>query len=175
MTDNHPLRGGKSTLYEGGIRVPLIARWPGRIETGSRSDTPAIHVDLFPTFLELAGVDRPDGYPLDGVSLVPLLLEPSNPLPRDAIYWHMPGYKEMKFPDPVWNIMPVSVIRSGDFKLFEFLEDGRLELYDLKRDIGERRDLAAEMPERAAQLRASLAAWRQSIGAAMPERGPAVD
>jgi arylsulfatase A-like enzyme len=136
---------------------------------------PAVHVDLYPTFLELAGVDRPDGYPLDGVSLVPLLLDSSNALQRDAIYWHLPGYHQMSVQDPGWGITPVSVMRSGDFKLFEFLEDGRLELYDLKRDAGERHDLAAELPERAAQLHALLAAWRQSIGAAMPERGPAMD
>jgi len=170
VTDNHPLRGGKSTLNEGGIRVPLIARWAGRIEAGSRSDTPAIHVDLFPTFLELAGVSRPDGHALDGESLVPILLDPGSGLQRDAIYWHVPGYSEIHVPEPAWGITPVSIIRSGQFKLFEFLEDGRLELYDLKRDAGERHDLAAELPDRTAQLQASLAAWRQSIGAAMPER-----
>jgi len=170
VTDNHPLRGGKSTLNEGGIRVPLIARWDGRIKADSRSDTPAIHVDLFPTFLELAGVKHPDGHVLDGESLVPIFLDPGTVLQREAIYWHVPGYSEIHAPQPVWGIRPVSAIRAGQFKLFEFLEDGRLELYDLKRDAGERHDLAAELPDRAAQLQASLAAWRQSIGAAMPER-----
>jgi arylsulfatase A-like enzyme len=165
-TDNHPLRSGKGSLYEGGTRVPTFVRWPGVTSKGTRCDVPAIHVDLYPTLLEAAGIATPADYPLDGVSLVPVLRDPNARLPRDDIFQHCPGYLGA---DPgFWRTTPVSLIQSGDWKLMEFLEDGRLELYNLRNDLGEQHNLAAEMPELAQQLRGKLAAWRQAIGAPMP-------
>jgi arylsulfatase A-like enzyme len=174
VTDNAPLRGGKGMLYEGGVRVPLLVRWPGVIRPGTVCDRPAIHVDLFPTFLELAGARAPAGQPLDGVSLVPLWKDPGAKLPRDALYAHFPGYLEGNGPGN-WRTTPVGTIRAGDFKLLEFFEDGRLELYNLKDDIGEKNDLAAKMPDKVKELQAKLAAWRKAVGAAMPERKAAKD
>jgi len=173
QSGNAPLRGRKSTLYEGGIRVPFIASWPGKIASGERSDQTVVHVDLVPTLLDVAGADPPEDYPLDGVSLAPLFRDPDASLEREAIYWHVPGYVgEILPPEPGWSIRPVSIIRAGDFKLFEYLEGGTVELYDLARDPGERRDLAGEMPELSEELRGKLAAWRRSVNAAMPGKAP---
>jgi arylsulfatase A-like enzyme len=166
ITDNAPLRGGKGMLYEGGMRTPFVIRWPGVVRPGSVCDEPAIHVDIFPTFLELAGGKKPS-QPLDGVSLLPLLKDPGAKLSREAIYMHFPGYLEGNGPG-AWRTTPVGVIRSGDFKLLEFYEDGRIELYNVKEDIGEKKELAKRMPEKAKELRRKLAAWRESIHAAMP-------
>jgi arylsulfatase A-like enzyme len=167
ITDNAPLRGGKGMLYEGGVRVPFIIRWPGRTRPGSTSDQPTMHVDLFPTFLDLASVKERPRQPLDGVSLLPLLGDPGAKLPREAIYAHFPGYLELGNAGR-WRTTPVGFIRMGDWKLMEFFEDGRLELYNLKDDLGERNNLAERMPERARALQARLAAWRQELHAAMP-------
>jgi arylsulfatase A-like enzyme len=168
ITDNSPLRGGKGMLYEGGVRVPLIVRWMRRMKGGGVCHEPTVHVDLFPTFLELAGVkDRPK-QPLDGVSLLPLLTEPSAKLGREAIYFHFPGYLEGSVAGK-WRTPPVGFIRAGDWKLMEFFEDGRLELYNLRDDLGERTNLAAKMPDRAKELHGKLAAWRKDLNAAMPQ------
>jgi arylsulfatase A-like enzyme len=123
ITDNAPLRGGKGMLYEGGVRDPFIVRWPGVIQPGGVCDEPAIHVDIFPTFLEIAGAKAPK-QTLDGVSLVPLFKDAQAKLPRDAIYVHFPGYLEGG--PGHWRTTPVGTIRCGDFKLLEFFEDGRL-------------------------------------------------
>ncbi len=168
-TDNSPLREGKGTLYEGGIRVPMLMRWPTRIRPGSRCNAPTAHVDLYPTLLHVAGAQVPSDYVLDGVSLHPLWRDPQQPLPRDALYWHFPGYLEAYIREATWRTTPVSVIRSGDYKLLEFLEDGRLELYDLRTDLGERHNLAGAQPELARRLREQLHRWRQQTGAAMPQ------
>ncbi len=170
ITDNAPLRGGKGTLYEGGIRVPFLARWPGVVKSGSSCEAPCIHVDLFPTLLELAGAKAPPGQPLDGVSLAPLLKNPGARLGREALYWHFPGYLESYVHPRGWRTAPVGTIRAGDFKLLEFFEDGRLELYNLKDDLSETRNLAPALPEKARELRERLAAWRRSSGAPMPEK-----
>ena len=168
ITDNAPLRGGKGTLYEGGIRVPFIVRWPGEIPAGSTTATPGVHVDLLPTFAALAGADLPD-QPLDGVSLVDLFKNPDAALPRDSIFFHFPGYLESYVHRPDgWRTTPVGVIRQGDFKLLEFFENDRLELYNLREDIGERVDLAAAMPDKAAAMRNRLAEWCASVDAPMP-------
>jgi arylsulfatase A-like enzyme len=169
MTDNAPLRGGKGTLYEGGVRVPFIVRWPGVIAAGTTSDEPAIHVDLFPTFCDLAGASRPEKQPLDGVSLLPILKDPQARLGRESIYYHFPGYLEGDGPGQ-WRTTPVGTIRSGPWKLLEYFEDGRLELYNLKDDVGERKNLASDLPDKARDLREKLAAWRREIGAAMPRK-----
>jgi arylsulfatase A-like enzyme len=168
VTDNAPLRGGKGMLYEGGVRVPFIARWPGVVKAGTTCDEPVVHVDLYPTFCEIAGAKKPEKQALDGVSLAPLLRDPSATLGREAIYHHFPGYLEGT--GSHWRTTPVGTVRAGDWKLLEFFEDGRVELYNLKDDLGERRDLAAAMPDRARELRGRLAAWRLDVGAAMPRK-----
>ncbi|MDP6537932.1 MAG: sulfatase-like hydrolase/transferase [Planctomycetota bacterium] len=172
-TARSPLRGSKGMLYEGGIREPLIARWPGRIESGSTCDVPVIGVDVYPTFLELAGVEAPEGAALDGESLAGLL-EGAAGLEREAIFWHFPVYLEAYAANQGrWRTTPSGAVRAGRYKLLEFFEDGRTELFDLQDDPGESEDLAAAMPERAAALRARLVSWRESVGAPVPvERNP---
>jgi len=163
-TDNSPLRAGKGTLYEGGIRVPFLAHYPRFTKAGGVCDESVIHVDMFPTCLELAGATKPS-QPLDGISLVPLLKDPATRLGREAIYWHFPGYLEAK---SGWRTTPVGVIRAGDFKLMEFFETGQLELYNLKIDLGEKHNLADSDPEKTRELHARLAKWRQDLNAKMP-------
>jgi len=166
VTDNHPLRSGKGSLYEGGTRVPLIVRWPGTTEADSVCRQPVSSVDFYPTMLGVTGLggDSKHNADMDGVSLVPLLKNPNAGLQRQALYWHYPHY----YP----TTSPVSSIRHGDWKLLEYLEDERVELYDLGRDIGERNNLANQMPERAEQLRRHLHAWREDVDAQMPAANP---
>jgi arylsulfatase A-like enzyme len=166
ITDNAPLRSGKGSLYEGGTRDPFIVRWPGVVRPGSLCEVPAVHVDLYPTFLEIAGGSPPAGYPLDGESLAPLLRDPSSHLKRDAIFQHFPGY--LGNGDDKWRTTPVTVVQIGDWKLMEFLEDGRLELYNLREDIGETKNLAQQMPDKAKELLDRLVSWRREIHAPMP-------
>jgi len=168
-TDNAPLRGGKGTLYEGGLRVPFIIRWPGVVPPDTTSEAMAAHVDIYPTFLEIAGATPKPGYPLDGVSFVSVLRNPAAPYHRPPIMWHFPGY----LPSYVHRgtglrTGPVGAIHSGDFKLMEFFESGKVELYNLRDDIGERRNLAAQLPDKVKELEAQLAAWRTSVHAEMP-------
>jgi arylsulfatase A-like enzyme len=166
ITDNLPLRSGKGSLYEGGIRVPFVARWPGVTKPGSTCRTPAIHVDLYPTFLDIAGAKRPANYPLDGESLAPLFRDTGASLKREAIFHHFPGY--LGAGENTWRTTPVGVITAGNWKLMEFFEDGRLELYNHKDDLGEQKNLAATMPEKAKELHDKLVAWRKSVNAPMP-------
>ena len=167
-TDNAPLRRGKGSLYEGGIRVPWIFRWPGRIEAGTTSGTPILSVDLYPTLLEVATAKPPADHALDGVSLVGLVTGEQRSLDRDAIYWHFPGY--LGSGRNTWRTTPAGAIRAGDWKLLEYFEDGRLELYNLAEDISEQNNLATEMPDKAQRLRDQLAAWRESVDAPMPTK-----
>jgi arylsulfatase A-like enzyme len=166
ITDNAPLRSGKGSLYEGGTRVPFIVRWPGVAKPGTTTDVPAIHVDLYPTFLEIAKANPPANYPLDGASLVPLLRDESARLKREAIYQHFPGY--LGAGAGQWRTTPVGIIQIGDWKLMEFFEDQHLELYNLHDDIGEKNNLALNMPEKAQELRIRMLAWRQDTKAPMP-------
>ncbi|MFA6545694.1 MAG: sulfatase [Limisphaerales bacterium] len=165
ITDNAPLRSGKGSLYEGGTREPFIVRWPGVVKPGSKCEVPTIHVDIFPTFLELAAAPKPRQV-LDGESLVKLFRDPSAKLQRDAIYQHFPGY--LGSGPGLWRTTPVSLIQSGDWKLMEYLEDGKLELYNLRDDIGETQNLAQTMPDKAKELHARLVAWRAEVKAPMP-------
>jgi arylsulfatase A-like enzyme len=167
ITANFPLRGGKGMLYEGGIRAPFIVRWPGKTPPGKTSDQPIMHIDMFPTFVELAGAKFKPRQPLDGVSIAGLLKDPSSMLPRDALFHHFPGYLEGKAGH--WRTTPAGWVRSGDFTLLEFYESGRLELYNVKDDIGQSKNLAATMPEKTRDLHKMLAAWRKDLKAAMPE------
>ena len=165
VTTNAPLRDEKGTLYEGGIREPLIVRWPGAVKTGSTCSAPVTSVDFYPTMLEIAGAKPKAKHVLDGQSIVPLLKQ-SGTFKRDAIYWHYPMYH---------HSTPAGAIRQGDWKLIEFFEDGRLELYNLADDIGEKSNLAGKMPDKARALQQKLAAWRKSVGAAMPKKNPKHD
>jgi arylsulfatase A-like enzyme len=163
-TTNAPLRAGKGYLYEGGIRVPLIIAGPGVTRTGSVCDVPVIGQDLFPTVLALASARPSPGSSKDGESLVPLL-NGGAALPRQELYWHYPHYSNQ-------GGKPGAAIRQGDLKLIDSYEDGKLELYDLARDIGEQHNLSAEHPEQAALLHRRLARWRGAVGAQMPTRRP---
>lgn len=167
ITNNFPLRGGKGMLYEGGLRVPFIVSWPGRIPPGRTSDVPCAHVDLLPTFVELTGKKVLPQQPLDGVSLVKLWRDPAAKLERDAIHFHFPGYLEGG--KGSWRTTPCAMMRSGDFTLLEFFEDGRLELYNVKEDLGQQKNLAKAMPETTRALHLKMLEWRQAIGAAMPK------
>jgi arylsulfatase A-like enzyme len=164
-TDNAPLRGGKGMLYEGGIRVPYLFHWKGTIDGGRTTDRPINSVDLYPTLLEIAGAGKPD-QPLDGESYLAVL--EGDDSPRDPLYWHFPGYLGQG--KDQWRTLPVGAIRDGDWKLMEFFEDGRLELYDLQNDPGEKTNLAEEHPDRAKAMQQQLAAWRKSVGAKLPTR-----
>jgi arylsulfatase A-like enzyme len=174
ITDNAPLRSGKGSLYEGGTRVPFVVRWPAVTKPGSTCDVPTIHVDVYPTLLEL-GAASPPPQVLDGASLVPLFRDPAAKLQRDAIFQHFPGY--LGAGADFWRTTPVSLIQSGDWKLLEFLEDGRLELYNLRDDVGETKNLVTELPDKTKELHARLVAWRASVNAPMPTQndgtGPA--
>lgn len=165
VSTNSPLRDEKGTLYEGGIRVPMIVRWPGVVPAGTTCDEPATTADLLPTFCQVAGT-KLQAQPIDGTSLVPLLRNAQANLERDAIYFHYPHYHHSR---------PAGAIRSGDWKLIEFFGDGQLELYNLADDIGESRNLAGQMPEKAEQLKEKLAAWRNEVGARMPTPNPKHD
>jgi arylsulfatase A-like enzyme len=167
VTDNAPLRSGKGSLYEGGTRDPFVVRWPGVTKAGSTCDVPTIHVDVFPTLVEIAGAPKPR-QTLDGESLVKLFRDPQANLEREAIYQHFPGY--LGAGGGTWRTTPVGLIEVGDWKLMEFFEDGRLELYNLADDIGEQKNLATTMPEKARELHAKMLAWRASIGAPMPTK-----
>jgi len=165
VTSNAPLRAEKGTLYEGGIRVPTIVKYPGTVKAGSTCHTPVSSVDFYPTILELTGIERDPKHTVDGVSLAPLLNE-SGELEREAIYWHYPHYH---------HSTPAGAVRSGDWKLIEFYEDGKLELYNLADDLGEENNLAEAMPDKARELQARLAAWRNKVDAQMPEANPDFD
>lgn len=167
ITDNAPLRSGKGSLYEGGTREPFIVRWPGVTQAGATCDVPTIHVDIYPTFLEIANAAKPK-HVLDGESLTPLFKDAGAKLKRDAIFQHFPGYLGAGVDQ--WRTTPVSLIQSGDWKLLEFLEDGRLELYNLREDIGETKNLAQSNPQQAKELHARLVAWRQELKAPMPAK-----
>jgi arylsulfatase A-like enzyme len=169
VTDNAPLRGGKGMLYEGGHRVPYIFRWPGKIPKSASTDVPIISVDFYPTLLEIAGAKAPPNCPLDGVSYLKVLTSGGKEkLNRDAMYWHFPGY--LGAGEGAWRTTPAGAIRSGDWKLLEFFEDGRLELYNLRDDLSEKNNLAAKMPDKASELHARLVAWRQELKAPMPTK-----
>lgn len=156
-TSNLPLRGGKGWIYEGGIREPFIVRWPGVTRAGSVSDEPVMSTDFFPTFVRAAGGVPKGAGPIDGVDLMPVL-SARGELARRALYWHYPHYSNQ-------GGFPASAIRMGDWKLIERLEDGRVHLYNLAEDVGERSDLAATYPRRVNRLRANLHAWYREVGA----------
>ncbi len=158
-----PRRSGKANLYEGGIRVPLIVRWPGVVKPGNTCSEPVISTDFFPTFRDVLQAKEAGKGPIDGVSLRPLLTG-SGLSNRPAIYWHYPHYHGS-------SIGPCGAVRVGDYKLIEWLDPSvhadrhRLELYNLKDDPGERNNLATRMPAKAEQMRRMLELWRYDVGA----------
>jgi arylsulfatase A-like enzyme len=162
-TSNLPLRGGKGWMYEGGIRNPLIVRWPAVVAAGRVIDTPVSSPDHYPTLLEAAGVKPAPGQVLDGVSLLPLFR--GGTLPERALFWHYPHYGNQ-------GGAPGAAIRRGNWKLIEWQEDQRVELFDLSRDPGEQNDLARRDPKRADALRAELVAWQKSIPVRFPTPNP---
>jgi arylsulfatase A-like enzyme len=166
ITDNAPLKGGKGMLAEGGVRVPYIFRWKGTIKPKQTAATPIISVDLYPTLVEVASADAPPDYTLDGESYARLLTGEKQTLERDAIYWHFPGY--LGAGGDNWRTKPAGTVRSGDWKLVEWFEDGKLELYNLKDDIGEQHNLVAEEPAKTEELHDKLVKWRESVGAKLP-------
>lgn len=159
---NRPLRAGKGWHYEGGIRVPLCVRFPGMKNRGKGCGHPVITMDLYPTLLELAGLPPKPSQHVDGLSLGPLLRDRKASLGRDTLYFHYPHYHGS-------GHRPSGAIRKGNWKLIEFFEDMRCELYDLNKDPEEAKDLAADKPEVTKELRDMLHAWRAGIGARMPE------
>ncbi len=162
VTDNAPARAGKGHLYEGGIRVPLLIRWPGVTRDGTKSDLPVTTPDLFATIAAICGA-RPAAA-IDGRSLVAELRgRKMKPAP---IYWHYPHYSNQ-------GGVPGGAIRDGEWKLIEFYEDGRAELFHLKTDPGERVNLVNREAGRARRMRAQLDAWRKSVNAVMPQPNPA--
>jgi arylsulfatase A-like enzyme len=169
-TSNLPLRVGKGSCYEGGTRVPLIVYWPGVTKPGNVCETPVISMDLYPTLLEIVGQQKAAQKGLDGVSLVPLLRN-NRKLKRDELFWHYPHYQHYQ----LGGTTPYGAIRKGDFKLVEFFDDMRVELYNLKEDIGEQHNLAVQMPAKVEELRKRLHAWRKEVGAQMPTRNPKYD
>ena len=165
-TSNHPLRAGKGWLYEGGIREPLLVRWPAVVKAGSVVSTPVSSPDVFPTLLEVAGAKPQPGQTLDGASLVPVLR--GGALPERALFWHYPHYGNQ-------GGAPGAAIRRGDWKLIEWAEDDRTELFNVVQDIGEQTNLADKEPQRVAGLRAELAAWQKQVGAKFPMANPDYD
>lgn len=167
-TDNAPLRAGKGTFHEGGLRVPLIVRAPGAGPVGRSVDAPVHAVDLVPTVLDAVGVAPLAGHPLDGVSLRPLL-DGGDHLAERALFWHFPAYLESKGQaDGPWRTTPVGVIRRGPVKLLEWFETGALELHDLAEDPAETVDVADGRRDVALALRDELRDWRERVGAPMP-------
>ncbi len=176
ITTNHPLRGAKGMLYEGGIRVPLIVRWPGRVAPGTRCEVPVLGSDLYPTLLEATGTPVPEGHPVDGVSLLPLL-DGGDSLAREELHWHYPVYLDGKAydgaRDPIFRQRPAAAVRVGNFKLIEYFEDGATELFDLSRDLGETTDVSAKHPDVVEDLLGRMKRWRAANGARVPtERNP---
>jgi arylsulfatase A-like enzyme len=166
-TSMAPLRGSKGMLYEGGIRVPFVAYWPGEIPPGRELGTPVIGTDIYPTLLEIAGGLEP-AQKLDGASLVPLLTGSGGLRPR-PLHWHFPAYLEAdRSTSGPFRTTPAAAARVGDFKLIEFFEMGTFELYDLRADIGEQINLVDSLPEAATRLRETMSTWRAAVGAVVP-------
>lgn len=164
-TCNAPLRGGKGHLYEGGIREPWIVRWPEKVKAGTACSVPICSLDLFPTLSAAAGIENPPtNGPIDGVNLLPLLTQ-SGTILRDALYWHYPHFSNQQG-------RPGGVIRQGDYKLIENYEDETLELYNLKDDLSETRNIVLENVELAKSMQKRLHDWLKEVNASMMPRNP---
>lgn len=166
VTDNAPLRSGKGALYEGGIRVPTIIRWPDVTIPNTTSEFPITTQDFYPTLLEMVNLKgNPEQVAaFDGISLIPILKNPQTKMKQREMYWHYPHYYH--------TTTPVSAIRRGDWKLLEFFEDNQVELYNLKQDASENNNLEKENPEKTRELLKLLTSWRQYVNAPMPRLNP---
>jgi arylsulfatase A-like enzyme len=164
-SSNLPLRGAKGWMYEGGIRVPLIVKWPGKGQKGTLCDVPVTSPDFLPSILEIAGIPLTPEQHTDGVSFVPLL-KGETKIDRDAIYWHFPHYSNHGMQSPG------GAIRCGDYKLLEYYENNTVQLFNLKEDIGEMNDLSKSNPDKVSELRDKLHAWRDKISAKMMSPNP---
>jgi len=162
ITDNGIIRAGKGSAYEGGVRVPFISLIPGITQAGFESEMPIIGMDLFPTILDLAGLEV---FENDGKSILPILKSSNQQLNRSTLFWHYPHYHQ-------GGATPYSAMRKGDYKLIEFFEDGNLELYNLKEDIGEENNLADVEPELLKELHEELKFWREEVDAQYPSENP---
>lgn len=175
-TNNFPLRGGKGTVWEGGVRVPMIVKWPGRVARGATCDAPVSGEDFYPTILDMAGGIKPKrGKKLDGVDLVGLLTGKARELDREALFCHFPHENRVRA-----NRGAASTVRKGPWKLHRYYCRGegytdRLELYNLKDDIGERNNLAAKYPDKVAELKKLLDAHLKDTGALIPKKNPRHD
>ena len=167
-TSNIPLRGGKGWMYEGGVREPLIVKWPGVTEPGKVNDSVVVGTDFYPTMLEMAGLPLMPEQHKDGVSMTGLLKSQSSSSSDRAVYWHYPHYGDQ-------GGTPASCIREGDWKLIKWYDGNRLELFNLKDDLGEQHNLAKDHPDVTAKLEAKLAAWLKSVDAKYPTPNPNYD
>ena len=166
VADNRPLRAEKGYLYEGGIRVPLVIRWPGVVSPETVESTPVISTDFFPTLLEAASIKVPETYEGDGVSLLPVLKMEEGTFTRESIYFHYPNYAFHR------SNRLGSAVRRGDYKLIEWLDDGTFELYNLAEDLEESNDLSDEKPLLAEAMLKQLHDWREKVDAEMPKAVP---
>lgn len=162
-TSNLPLRGGKGWIYEGGIREPLLVRWPGKVEARTEINEPVSSPDFMPTLLEATGATAFEGQTVDGKSLLPLF--DGKTLGERDLFWHYPHYGNQ-------GGAPTAAIRRGDWKLVEWMEDQRVELFDVRNDVAEANDVSAEHPELVAEMRGRLRNWQQQVGARFPAANP---
>ncbi len=163
-TDNAPLRSGKGYPYEGGIRTPVIVRWPGVVDADWTCDVPVTSMDYFPTICEAAGLPMPSDRVIDGENLMPVLTRTGVPK-RDALYWHFPHYRRE-------DVVPYSIVRTGPWKLIKRYEGNPFELYNLEDDLSEQHDLAGNLPEKVRELDGMLTSWLESVGAKLPRPNP---
>ncbi len=175
ITKQWPLRSGKGSYYEGGIREPMFVRWPGKVPTGTKTDVPVTNLDFYPTLLEIAGVEKPAGKILDGQSILPVLTG-NEIFAERPLFWHFPiylqAYLEEGDPtqDPLFRTRPGSAVRLGDWKLIQYFENNNLELYNLKEDIGEKNNLAEAEPEKLNKMLKLLENWRKITNAPIPTK-----
>ncbi|BDD09245.1 aryl-sulfate sulfohydrolase [Fulvitalea axinellae] len=167
-TDMSPMRGSKGMLYEGGVKEPLIVKWPKHIKKGSRCDTPVMGADFFPTMLASAGVSLKK-YDIDGVDLSPLLKQKGK-IEKRALYWHFPVYLQGYKKGMNFRTTPAASVRYGDYKLIEFFEDGKLELYNLRQDEGEKYNLAEAKPKMVRKMSKMMRDWRKKVRARVPTK-----
>ena len=166
VTSNYPLRSGKGALYEGGVRIPMIVRFPGTTEAGTVCDQAVSTMDIYPTILQALGIENSeDILEPDGESLFSLLKDPEATLNRKYLFWHYPHYY-------IPNATPSSSVRFKEWKLIEFFENGQLELYNLKDDPGEEFDLSEKLPGQARELQKVLNKWREDVDAQLPSDNP---
>lgn len=174
ITSMAPLRGGKGMLYEGGIRVPLVVRWPKGMGAKGTCYVPVMSIDFYPTLLEVAGAETPQGHVLDGKSILRFLPgHRTESPPLRTLFWHFPAYLQGKAEgarDPLFRTRPAGAIRRGDWKLVEYFENGELELYNIREDIGETKNIAFDHPDVMQGMRLALHEWRQTLQAPVPDR-----